>query len=134
MIRADTITARWWSPALNRPGEIVTDEADINQALGIIFTTPKGADPHRPSFGCDLERLLDRPVNEIIARLPAALIEACQLWEPRVIPISAPVEIASTGAQLIYSLIWQWRYGQGGGRFDGTLVRGAGSAAQEQTL
>jgi len=37
-------------------GQVVEGVADINQCIGIILSTPKGSDPLRPTFACDLWR------------------------------------------------------------------------------
>ena len=94
----------WWSPRLGAPGERVEDIDDINQCLAILFATPKGADPHRPDFGCDLHSLIDLPIAQAAGHLGAAMIQAASLWEPRIIVQSVPTEI--DGAHIRYTVIW----------------------------
>ena len=103
--RVADIRDQWWAPKLGEPGEVVTNVDDINQCLAIIFTTPKGSDPHRPTFACDLDSLIDLPTPIVAARLPGVLIEAATLWEPRVEIIGVPVRIE--GPQILYEGVWR---------------------------
>ena len=72
-----------WSPKVGSPGEIVEGLDDIAQAIRIIVTTPRGSDPHRPTFGCDAWRYLDLPVNVAIPNMIREASDAIQAWEPR---------------------------------------------------
>lgn len=77
------LRARWWQPRLDGVGETVTDLADLDQALRIIVTTPKGSDPHRPEFGADILQYLDRPQLSETPALIAEIARAILAWEPR---------------------------------------------------
>jgi phage baseplate assembly protein W len=88
------ITAEWWSfsvspqPASTEPAHktvVVADADDINQCLRIIAQTPRGADPHRPTFASDVYRYLDRPIPEATPYVVRELISAVKAWEPRVV-------------------------------------------------
>ena len=68
MTPLSAIGARDWQPALGSLGEVVTDLADIAQAIDIILTTPRGSDPHRPTFGADLLQFIDQPEIAATAR------------------------------------------------------------------
>lgn len=122
-IRIDQIADRWWAPRLNAPGEIVANVDDINQCLSIIFNTPKGSDPHRPNFACDLSDLIDLPVNVIAERIPVALIEAATLWEPRIDIIGVPVNI--DGPHVSYTALWRLKGGGDIQALAGTIGGGA---------
>lgn len=57
----------------------------IQQNIGIILSTPKGSDPHRPDFGSDINKYIDRPINAITeGQIKAEIVDAIELWEPRV--------------------------------------------------
>ena len=53
-----SITSAHWQPALDTPGGVVEGLRDIDQAIRIILTTPRGSDPHRPEFGSDINESL----------------------------------------------------------------------------
>ena len=77
------IDALNWQPRLDADGEVVTDLADIGQAIAIILTTPKGSDPHRPGFASDLWRYLDMPVTQARPHVIRESVAAIEEWEPR---------------------------------------------------
>jgi phage baseplate assembly protein W len=82
---------------------------DINQCIGIILTTPKGSDPLRPTFACDLWQLIDAPVTVARPALVREIVEAITKWEPRVrvlsVVITGPVPAAPS--QLTIRIVWQ---------------------------
>lgn len=78
------IRAAWWSPKLGEIGEVVQDGEDINQAIAIILSTPKGTDPHRPEFASSINDWIDHPVNAVSAHLIREVYEALLRWEPRI--------------------------------------------------
>src|SRR5438128_4911553 len=65
-------------------GRVVQGIADVDQCVRIILTTPKGADPLRPTFGADLWRFIDAPINLARAAIVREVTEALLLWEPRI--------------------------------------------------
>ncbi|AHA21469.1 TPA: GPW/gp25 family protein [Pseudomonas aeruginosa] len=79
-----SITAAHWQPALGTPGEAVQGLRDIDQAIRIILTTPRGSDPHRPAFGSDLHLYIDWPTNRVVPHLVREAVDAIRQWEPRV--------------------------------------------------
>lgn len=103
------IRARHWQPALGADG-IVTDWADITQAVQIILNTPKGADPHRPDFGSDLWRYLDHPIDRAIPHVIRESVEAILRWEPRVSLLRLAVDVTALG-QL--KLVGAWALASG---------------------
>ena len=85
------ITAAWWSfdVSLQLSGAdyitaTVSDASDINQCLGIIAKTPRGADPHRPTFASNVHNYLDWPIPEARPYVVRELVQAVRRWEPRV--------------------------------------------------
>jgi phage baseplate assembly protein W len=108
-----------WSLALDPPGEpgagigkVVQGLADVNQCLQIILNTPKGSDPLRPTFGADVWRYIDAPVNAAIPAIVREVTEAITRWEPRVTVISvvvipAPGGDTQAGAHLNIAITWR---------------------------
>ena len=95
-------------------GNVVQGLNDVNQCIQIILTTPKGSDPLRPTFGADLWRYIDVPINRAIAAIVREVTEAITRWEPRVTVLSitaTPVLELDTqaGAHLDISVTWQLR-------------------------
>ena len=89
----NTITSVHWQPELGNPGSIVEGLSDLKQSIQIILLTPKGSDPHRPNFGCDIYKYIDWPVNQITPYLVREAIEALKYWEPRISLIQVTVNI-----------------------------------------
>jgi phage baseplate assembly protein W len=100
-----SITAAHWQPALGTCGQVVEGLRDIDQAIRIILTTPKGSDPHRPTFGSDLHQYLDWPTNRITPHLVREAIDAIRQWEPRVSVVRVHIQI---NAQHVVVQV-QWR-------------------------
>ena len=97
-------------------GNVVQGVADVEQCILIILTTPKGSDPFRPTFGCDLWAYVDKPINLATAHVVREVTEAITTWEPRAKLMSvavAPVldATAQSGAHLEVALTWQLNLG-----------------------
>lgn len=88
-----SITATHWQPALGTSGEVVKGLRDIDQSVRIILATPKGVDPHRPDFGCNLHLYLDWPTQRVTPYLVREAVDAISRWEPRVTVIQVRVQI-----------------------------------------
>ena len=93
-------------------GQVVQGIADVDQCVRIILTTPKGADPLRPTFGADLWRYVDTPINLAQASIVREITEALLLWESRIdlLKVSVtPVFDGSdqSGAHLNVTAIWR---------------------------
>lgn len=88
-----SITSAHWQPALGTPGEVVEGLRDIDQAIRIILTTPRGSDPHRPEFGSDINLYIDWPTNRVVPHLVREAVDAIRRWEPRVTVVQVLVEI-----------------------------------------
>lgn len=113
------ITSADWSLALDQPGDpgsgignVVQGVADVNQCIQIILTTPKGSDPLRPTFGADLWKFLDAPINGAISSIVTEVTTAITQWEPRVRLTSvtaAPMIDASaqSGARMSVNVSWR---------------------------
>ncbi|MEW6231989.1 MAG: GPW/gp25 family protein [Chloroflexota bacterium] len=58
---------------------------DIEEAIHIIISTPKGQRVMRPTFGCDIHELVFAPNNPTTHGLAAHHVEeALRMWEPRI--------------------------------------------------
>jgi phage baseplate assembly protein W len=88
-----SITAAHWQPALGTSGEVVEGLRDIDQAIRIILTTPKGSDAHRPEFGSDLHLYIDWPTNRVTPHLVREAVDAIRRWETRVSIVQVQVSI-----------------------------------------
>ena len=95
-----TITAADWSRQVGTYGAVVTNLDDIDQAMRIILGTPKGAVPHRPTFGCDAWRYLDYPVSESLAHIVREATDALRTWEPRAEVTAITTSVASSTVTL----------------------------------
>ncbi len=100
-----SITAAHWQPALGTCGEVVEGLRDIDQAIRIILSTPKGSDPHRPTFGSDLHLYLDWPTNRVTPHLVREAVDAIRLWEPRVSVVQVQIQIDA--AQITVRVQWR---------------------------
>lgn len=72
---------------LNRiTGRALSDEAShLAQSINDILSTPLGSRVLRRTYGSELPRLIDAPLNgETLVDLYAATAEALALWEPRI--------------------------------------------------
>ncbi|MGH7863505.1 MAG: GPW/gp25 family protein [Candidatus Binataceae bacterium] len=119
-VTLDEIRAADWSLALDRHGglgRVVEGIDDVNQAIEIILTTPKGSDPLRPTFGADLWQYLDFPISTAVAAIVREVTDAVTQWEPRVKLLSvraAPAAEADTQAGAHLKVIVKWELELGG--------------------
>lgn len=104
-----SITAAHWQPTLGTSGEVVEGLRDIDQAIRIILTTPKGSDAHRPEFGSNIHLYIDWPVNRVTPHLVREAVDSIRQWEPRVSVVQ--VQVAIEGSQV--TLRVQWRVADG---------------------
>jgi|YelNatPaOPRAMG01_1025707.scaffolds.fasta_scaffold04611_5 phage baseplate assembly protein W len=108
------ITSADWSLKLGAIGEVVQGIQDVDQCIRIILTTPKGSDVLRPTFGVDIWRYIDYPMNSAVPGIVREVSTAIALWEPRVsiVAINAAPATANSGqagAQLQVSVTWALR-------------------------
>ena len=128
------ITSADWSLALGAIGDVVQGIADVEQCLGIIVTTPRGSDPLRPTFGADIWRFIDFPINRGLPAIVSELTSAITVWEPRVTLVSVtaqPVidESSQSGAHLDVTLNWQLKLGIAAAPVQSTTVTITGATA-----
>lgn len=108
------ISSADWSLRLGAIGQVVKGIEDVAQCLAIILSTPKGSDPLRPTFGSDLWRFVDSPVNAALPGIVREARTAIGTWEPRVkvVSISAAPVIgdSQSGAHLQVTVNWQLKF------------------------
>lgn len=104
-----SITAAHWQPALGTSGEVVEGLRDIDQAIRIILTTPKGSDAHRPDFGSLLHLYIDWPTNRVTPHLVREAVDAIRRWETRISVVQ--VQVTIDGSKI--TLRVQWRVADG---------------------
>lgn len=110
-VRVSDISAIDWSPRLGSPGEVVTGLEDIEQCIAIIIFTRKGSVPHRPLLGCDAWRWIDAPANIAIPNIIREVVDALELWEPRIKVAGVMAVVTGAGSATI-TVSWQPRNGQ----------------------
>jgi len=81
MIEQNTLN---WQISLNNPADTVRDIDDIAQCIQIILTTVKGSDPLRPTFGSDVFKYIDRPMNTVDPMLVYEVYDSIERWEKRI--------------------------------------------------
>jgi len=84
MTKLNDITYVDWQFKLNGVGDVAEGIEDINQCIATILNTPKGSDPHRPTFGSDILKYVDYPINIAKANIIRETIDAITLWENRI--------------------------------------------------
>ena len=104
MTTLNEITYVDWQYKLNKIGSVAEGVEDINQCIAIILLTQKGSDPLRPTFGSDIYKYIDYPINSAKANIIRETVDAITLWEVRVNFDSVSVEIDET--QLKIKVQW----------------------------
>ena len=108
-----------WQCKLNGIGGVAEGVEDINQCIAIILQTQKGSDPHRPTFGSDIMKYVDYPVNVAKANIIRETIDAINLWETRVKINKTEVEI--DGSTILIKVEWTLANGKTSGTAEVTL-------------
>ncbi len=93
MTNLNEITYVDWQLKLNSIGEVAEGVDDINQCIAIILLTKKGTVPHRPTFGSDIYKYIDYPINEATPNIVREATDAITMWETRIKINSIKVEI-----------------------------------------
>jgi hypothetical protein len=134
VIRLADITSADWSLMLDSAGQpgsgigsVVMGVGDVDQCIAIILTTPKGTDVLRPTFGTDLWKYIDAPINQAGPAVVREVTQSITQWEPRVKVLSVtttPLTGITTqpGAHVEITVAWQLNLG------------GAPSPAQNTTV
>lgn len=122
-VRVQDIQATDWSMQIGTIGAVVEEADDINQCIGIILTTRPGSDPHRPLFGCNAWLHLDKPVPVARPLVVADVVEALELWEPRITLVRVTTEFSNNTVTVLV----EWQY-SGDDTINKTEVRIDGAA------
>ena len=93
MTNLNEITYVDWQLKLNSIGEVAEGVDDINQCIAIILLTKKGTVPHRPTFGSDIYKYIDYPINEATPNIVREATDAITMWETRIKINSIKVQI-----------------------------------------
>ncbi len=65
--------------------EMVEEDASVRQAILLLISTRPGERIMRPSYGCDLARLVFSPNDDTTAGLAVHYVRrALETWEPRI--------------------------------------------------
>ena len=94
-----------WQYKLNDIGSVAQGVEDINQCIALILQTQKGSVPHRPTFGSEIYKYIDYPVNRAKANIIRETIDAIEEWETRVKVVSVSVDFDN--AQLRINVLWK---------------------------
>lgn len=105
-VRVQDIQAADWSMRIGTIGAVVEEADDINQCIGIILTTRPGSDPHRPLFGCNAWLHLDKPIPVARPLVVADVVEALELWEPRIALVRVTTEFSGNTVTVLVE--WQF--------------------------
>ena len=108
-----------WQCKLNGIGGVAEGVEDINQCIAIILQTQKGSDPHRPTFGSDIMKYVDYPINVAKANIIRETIDAINLWETRVKINKTDIEI--NGTTILIKVEWTLANGNTSGTAEVTL-------------
>lgn len=101
MTTLDEIKYVDWQLKLNTIGEIAQGAEDINQCITIILLTRKGSVPHRPTFGSNIYKYIDYPINDASANIIREATDAITEWETRIILNSITTEINESSITII---------------------------------
>lgn len=78
-----TIRTADWSINPAGSGQILTDLDDIGACLLRIWNTPRFSNALRPTFGCEIWRHIDKPIDIAVPLIRKEMIESANEWEPR---------------------------------------------------
>jgi phage baseplate assembly protein W len=111
-------------------GNVVQGVADVRQCVKIILTTPKGSDPLRPTFGVDIWKYLDSPIQLARAAIVKEATEGILLWEPRIqvvaITVNPVIDLSpQSGAHVAVTVSWSLKLSKQG------LSPGTGAVSQQ---
>lgn len=87
-------------------GKDVTEIQHLIRSLIDLLTTPKGSMPTLREYGCRLHDYIDRPINGALRiDMLAAVYEAIDRWEPRLLLDHVDLEATDEPGQLNLTLV-----------------------------
>lgn len=108
MTTVASASTRQSSGKLGSPGEYVTGLDELVQAVDVLFGTPEGSVPGRPSYGFRVLELVDLPVTEVQPIFMREARRALVVNEPRAILVSVEVLGGDQGpGQIIGRVNWK---------------------------
>ncbi|EKN00976.1 MULTISPECIES: GPW/gp25 family protein [unclassified Acidocella] len=76
-------------------GKALGDIAHLRQSIRDILSTPLGSRVKRRTYGSDLYKLIDAPLNRsTLAQIYSATVGALQTWEPRILVLKVQATAA----------------------------------------
>jgi phage baseplate assembly protein W len=111
------IASSQWQLAVGGSGlrdDVVQDEADAEQQIILVLHTPRGSDPLRPEFGCDIDRYVDRPINLAAPYLVREAVDALRKWVTRIEVLAVTPAVSESG--LVLRVRWRMAGSDGSGR------------------
>lgn len=121
LLDANGVTALWWQYSLAGEG-VLQNEAELNQAIKIILTTPFGSDPHRPTFASDIWTYIDYPVPRATPNVVREAVTAIERWEPRVDLLNVNVRTYQPSIAGL-TVTAEWRVGNFESRTEVNVIR-----------
>jgi phage baseplate assembly protein W len=74
---------------------LVSDDDDVQEAIGVILGTSPGERPMRPEFGCGIHDLVFETVDAYtLGRLRQEINSALERWEPRIEVVNVSVDMS----------------------------------------
>lgn len=93
-----------WQPALFSFEKAQAID-DIHQTIRTILETPKGSAVLYPTFGSDIAKFVDYPVNIVTPHIVRETILALEEWEPRITLDNVSLEFIAP-AQMQLKVKW----------------------------
>lgn len=103
-ITIDKVASSDWQMSNDKYGYIAQGADDILMSIHNILFTMKGELPFSPFFGSDMYKMIDMPINSIIAPMVSELIDAIRRWEPRVVVNAIPVTTAADFSSILFTI------------------------------
>ena len=77
---------------------LARDETDVEQAIELILATAPGERPMRPEFGCGVHDFVFDAIDaSTVGKMEAAIRDALDRWEPRVIVQTVDFDLGYVG-------------------------------------
>lgn len=87
-------------------GTTVSGIDDIRQCIDVLLNTPTGSVPFMPLYGCDILSDIDKPINQVIPATKKKIIDAIDIFEPRVTLQEIKHELTENGVNyFLYMLL-----------------------------
>lgn len=110
MASLDSLKTPDWTLSLDKPGEVLTDLAAIDQNVRIICYTQKFSDPMEPELGVDQLSAIDKPVNQVIPFLIKEITDQISRFEKRIIlkSVVGSLDPKAGGYEVLIAVTWEY--------------------------